>query len=190
MSLVFAFKKPEKNVRVGESIAVNGVCLTATRITSKKFSADLVQETLSASHLGNLKVGDQVNLERSLKAGDSVGGHWIAGHVDGVGHISEIKERGKNWSLLVSAPQNIISKLVLKGSIACDGVSLTVQKIERQRFGVAVIPHTLHATTLGFKKEGDVLNLEIDVLTRYMKSNASRLNTKKFTVRQLQRQGF
>ncbi len=187
--LAFQFKKREKNTRRGESIAVNGVCLTAAKISASGFEADLVQETLAATNLGQLKAGDWVNLERSLRMGDAIGGHFVTGHVDAMGQIGEIKRRGGNWSLFVHTPKTIISRLAVKGSLACDGISLTVQALEKRGCWLAVIPHTLAVTTLGRKKKGDFLNLEIDMLIRYLE----RLKvpaSKKISVRSLLTQGF
>ncbi len=188
--LCFSFKTKEKQVQKGESIAVNGACLTATRISAASFEADLVQETLIATNLGNLKSGDWVNLERSMRVGDAIGGHFVTGHVDATGQIKKIEKRGGNWRLFVHAPKSIISQLVEKGSIACDGVSLTIQKIESRGFYVAVIPHTLDATTLGHKKIGASINLEVDHLTRYSNQTKSQKKDSSVLIRQLITQGF
>lgn len=160
--LSFAFKRKEKQGALGESIAVNGVCLTAVKISKTGFSADLLPETLSGTTLGRLTSGTTVNLERSLKLGSAIGGHWVSGHVDSVGEIAEIRHRGGNWSLLVYAPKTIISKLHSKGSVAVDGVSLTVQTLKPSSFQVAVIPHTLAVTNLRFLQVGSLVNLELD----------------------------
>lgn len=188
--LVFSFQNREKHVEKGESIAVNGVCLTAVQINPAEFSADLVQETLNATSLGRLKPGNRVNLERSLRVGDAIGGHFVTGHVDAVGKVEQIIRRGGNWSLLVNAPKTIISKLAVKGSIACDGVSLTVQELNTQSFRVAVIPHTLNVTTLAIKKTGDEINLEIDMLMRYLERHLKKDKKKQLSAEILRKQGF
>ena len=188
--LAFSFQKEQKNVQEGESIAVNGVCLTAVQIKKSGFKADLLPETLSATNLGKLKRGSRVNLERSLKWGDSIGGHFVTGHVDAVGRIAQIQRRNGNWSLLMNAPKTIIFKLVPKGSIACDGISLTVQALAPQGFYVAVIPHTLSVTTLGKKKIGDEVNLEIDLLFRYRYGKSISFKDGGLSAKVLQKQGF
>lgn len=189
--LAFQFSGRQKQTEKGESIAINGVCLTAIRIDSRGFEADLLPETLSVTNLGSLCVGDDVNLERSLRAGDAIGGHFVTGHVDAVGKIAQILDRGGNWSLLVDAPRTIISKLAVKGSVACDGVSLTLQEVTPKSFRVAVIPHTLKVTTLGRKKVGDQVNLEIDMLMRYQDSFSKKQSRKKkLTLKELKMQGF
>jgi len=188
--LTFTFQQPEKKVQKGESIAVNGVCLTAVKISRFGFEADLLPETLNATNLGQLVPGSWVNLERSLKAGDAIGGHFVTGHVDAVGKIIEIKKRGGNWSLLVQAPASIISNLAVKGSVACDGISLTIQALMQKSFRVAIIPHTLIATTLGLKKIGDGLNLEVDMLMRYLARLQSHSKPKGLSVARLKQEGF
>lgn len=185
--IAIRFKNREKKVLEGESISTSGVCLTAKNASSSGFEADLLPETLQATHLGSLQPGDWVNIERSLKEGDPIGGHFVSGHVDAVGRISDITKRGGNWSLWVHAPKSIISGLAVKGSIACDGISLTVQDIQAKSFKVAVIPHTLSQTTLQFRKTGDRLNLEIDMLSRY---SGMKRRTSKISEPRLRAQGF
>lgn len=188
--LSIQFQTQEKNVQKGESIAVNGVCLTAMRIDSRGFDADLVPETLRVTSLGRLRVGNEVNIERSLHWGDAVGGHLVSGHVDAVGKVVKIDVRGGNWSLLVEAPKTIISKLVRKGSVACDGVSLTVQSLTATHFQVAVIPHTLAVTTLRFLKVGSDLNLEIDHSLDLARASRSVKKSSLLTIKNLKKQGF
>lgn len=183
MTLAFRFQVKENRVQKGESISVNGVCLTAIQINANGFKADVVPETLAVTNLGQLKVRDEANLERALRLGDPIGGHFVTGHIDAVGKIAEICSRGGNWSLLLHAPKTIISKLVVKGSVACEGVSLTIQSVTSTGFRVAVIPHTLAVTTLGKKKVGDQLNLEIDPLARSPKKSS-------LSIRMLEKQGF
>ncbi|HRK62160.1 MAG TPA: riboflavin synthase [Candidatus Omnitrophota bacterium] len=186
----FGFQKREKRVAVGESIAVNGVCLTAVEISAFGFSADILPETLAVTNLGQLKRSERVNIERSLRAGSAVGGHFVTGHVDAVGQVAEIERREGNWSLLVKAPKTIISKLAVKGSVTCDGVSLTVQSVGSQTFRTAIIPHTLKVTNLGLKRPGSRINLEVDMLMRYLERTKAPKKVSKLSVQNLKRQGF
>ncbi|HXV28666.1 MAG TPA: riboflavin synthase [bacterium] len=194
---IFQLKKKEKSWVVGESIAVNGVCLTAAEIFSKGFAADVIPETLQATTLNNLQVGHNVNLERSLKYGDRLGGHFVTGHVDGCGPIRKIEKRGKNWLMVIEPPEKIYSLLAPKGSIAVDGISLTIQSLTQKEFAVALIPHTLEETVLKQKSAGDRVNLEVDVVTRYITAilNKHHRPSKKSTPRklslaELKKQGF
>lgn len=163
------FKRKETGLRAGESIAVDGVCLTVAKIARNGFEADIVRETLDDTTLGSLRLGDWLNLERSLKKDDRVGGHFVTGHVDGRGRIEKIKRSGRNLVLQIAAPKAIIRSLAAKGSVAVDGISLTVQALKGMGFKVAVVPHTLRETTLSRKRVGDFVNLEEDLIFRYLK---------------------
>jgi riboflavin synthase len=147
---------------VGDSISVNGCCLTVVDTGPGWWAADAVQETLTRTNLGSLRPGDRVNLERSVSVGSRLGGHLVQGHVDGVGHITRVAP-----DLEVEAPESVLRYLVEKGSITVDGVSLTVVAVGESTFTVAVIPHTLAVTTLGLKQAGDPVNLEVDVIAKY-----------------------
>jgi riboflavin synthase len=151
----------------GDSIAVNGVCLTAVEISEQTFEADVMEETLVRSSLGRLQQGDRVNLELALRVGDRLGGHFVQGHVDSTGRVLEIEQRENSRVLLIGAPPEIIRFVVEKGSIAVDGVSLTVASVESDGFTVSLIPETLERTTLGSMAEGDPVNLEVDMLAKY-----------------------
>jgi riboflavin synthase len=159
-------------VDIGASIAHSGVCLTV--IEKKADGAGMIHavqaipETLRLSTLGALKVGSRVNLERALKAGDELGGHIVSGHVDGLGTIREVKPDGGSIRIAVDAPKALVPLIAQKGSIAIDGVSLTVTDADARGFGVAIIPHTADHTTIGALKEGDTVNLEVDMLARYV----------------------
>jgi riboflavin synthase len=153
---------------LGASIAVDGVCLTVVERAAGRFSADLGPETLACTTLGRLGPGDRVHLERPLRMGDALGGHLVSGHVDGVGTILERRERGAALELDVAAPPEVASTLVPKGSIAVDGVSLTVNTVAGERFSVTLIPHTLGATNLGEKAPGAAVNLEGDVIAKHV----------------------
>ncbi len=164
----FQFQKKERGLKVGDSIMTDGVCLTAVRVSPGYFETDVVRQTLTATTLGRLALGSKVNLERSLKLGDGLGGHFVTGHVDGRGTIVKIEKRKKNTTLFIKASEAIIALLADKGSVACDGISLTVQKVRGQVFQIAVIPHTLKVTTLGIKHVGSEVNLEVDIVARYL----------------------
>ena len=152
----------------GDSIAVNGVCLTATGLCGARFGADVMHETLRRSSLGDLAPGAQVNLELAMRAGDRLGGHFVQGHVDGVGAVSEIEDDGFARVVRIEAGAEILRYVVEKGSIAVDGVSLTVSAVDAQSLSVSLIPETLERTTLGSVATGDPVNLEVDMLAKYV----------------------
>ncbi len=166
--LVVASEKVPGEVAIGDSVAVNGACLTVTAISGNEVSFDAVPETLARTSLGELKPGDKVNLETSLKAGQPIGGHFVQGHVDGVGTIESSRSLGESRVILISAPDEVMRYVVEKGSIAIDGISLTVASCDNSGFTIAVIPHTLEATTLHSKRPGDRVNLEADILGKYV----------------------
>lgn len=157
-----------EDVHLGDSIATNGVCLTVTSFTSHSFSADVMHETLNRSSLGSLHIGSPVNLERAMLAGGRFGGHIVSGHIDGVGTISSMKEDDNAVWYTVEAPSNILRYIIEKGSIILDGISLTVAKVTNSNFSVSIIPHTRAQTNLASKKVGDVLNLENDLVGKYV----------------------
>jgi riboflavin synthase len=154
---------------LGESIATSGVCLTVRDLDDSGFIADLSAETLSRTTLGMLAPGDVVNLERSLRVGDRVSGHFVFGHVDAVGRVRDVRTEGEYRRFAFAAPAELAGFLVDKGSIAVDGISLTMCDCAPATFEVAVIPHTLAATTLRFRRPGDAVNLEVDMLARYVR---------------------
>ncbi len=161
-----AWGKPLKR---GESVSVNGVCLTVTKCPkSNQFTVQAVPETLQQTTLGSLKVREAVNLERSLKWGERIGGHFVLGHVDGVGKVIKRKGRGKNFSIEIEVPSEVMQHLVLKGSVAVDGISLTIQQLKSHSIIIAIIPHTAKVTGLGRKKVGDQVNLEADVIAKHL----------------------
>ncbi|WP_066639288.1 riboflavin synthase [Desulfolucanica intricata] len=166
--LNIAAKKIIKDVNIGDSIAVNGVCLTVTKFDTRGFTADVMAETLAKTNLGNLKSGDRVNLERALKLGDRLGGHLVSGHIDGVGTIVQKEVHDIAILITVNAQPEVMRYIIKKGSVAIDGTSLTVVDFNSESFRVSIIPHTAHETTLGFKKEGDTVNLEGDVIGKYI----------------------
>ena len=162
-----AQKVPE-DVHTGDSIAVNGVCLTVTDFDSASFQADVMNETLSRSSLGSLRSGSPVDLERAMAAGGRFGGHIVSGHIDGTGTITDIKNDGIAVWYTVSAKPEIMRYIVEKGSVAIDGISLTVAKVAESSFSVSIIPHTVAQTVLGAKKVGDTVNLENDIIAKYV----------------------
>lgn len=166
--LVVASEKVIHDVALGDSVAVNGVCLTVTSIGDGELSFDAVPETLSRSTLGDLKPGDTVNLEASLRAGKMMGGHFVQGHVDGVGTMESIANLADSREIRFKAPESVMRYVVEKGSIAIDGISLTVASFDESGFTIAVIPHTLGVTTLGLKRPGDQVNLEADIIGKYV----------------------
>jgi len=154
---------------LGESIAVNGVCLTVAAVaSSSSFEADASPETLRRSNLGDLRVGDLVNLERALRPVDRLGGHFVLGHVDGRGRMSGKRAEGEFWVLTFTAPPPVMRYLVEKGSVAVDGVSLTISSVGEGSFSIAVIPHTLGRTNLPARGVGDSVNIEVDILGKYV----------------------
>ena len=157
-----------EDILLGDSIAVNGVCLTASSIGQNQFTADVMAETMRRSTLGLLKAGSNVNLERAMAANGRFGGHIVSGHIDGTGKLVEkVQEENAVW-LSISAPSHILRYVVEKGSVAIDGVSLTVAAVSAQGFQVSVIPHTKQETILLQKKPGDVFNLECDIIGKYV----------------------
>jgi riboflavin synthase len=155
-------------VKIGDSIAVNGACLTVTKKSQTGFTADVSAETLNRTNLRTTKVGDKVNLEKSLRLTDFLGGHIVLGHVDAVGKISEKSEKSNSIVVGVEIDENLTRYIVEKGSVTVDGISLTVNRCEKNRFYMNVIPHTAKATTIGLKKINDPINVETDILGKYV----------------------
>ncbi len=153
---------------VGESVAVNGACLTVVVCDDQTCRFQLGPETLQRTNLGELRPGDRVNLERALRLSDRLGGHLVQGHIDGVGRVAERIEEGEWVTVWFTCPPELAAQMVPKGSVAVDGVSLTLVEVGDDRFSVALIPHTLAQTTLGFKGPGDAVNLETDLLAKYV----------------------
>lgn len=163
-----AGQKVLEGTKLGDSIAVNGVCLTVTNLRSDSFTADVMAETMRRSNLGSLKKGDQVNLERAMAADGRFGGHMVSGHIDGTGVISQMKQEGNAVWVTVDTSEELMRLIVEKGSIAIDGISLTVAKEMPGAFQVSIIPHTGEETTLLKKKTGAVVNLENDMIGKYV----------------------
>lgn len=157
-----------EGTRLGDSIATNGVCLTVTSINGTRFAADVMHETLRRSSLGTLRPGSRVNLERAMPANGRFGGHIVSGHIDGTGTITRIESDDNAIWYTIEAPLLIMRYIVEKGSIAIDGISLTVARVERESFAVSVIPHTHEVTNLAQKCPGDAVNLECDIIGKYV----------------------
>ncbi len=155
-------------MKKGDSIAVNGACLTVTEFDNASFTADVSGETAKRTSLGKLRVGEKVNLERPMKLSDRLGGHLLSGHVDGVGIIRGVEKRGGMSVFTFEAPADVQRYLIVKGSVAIDGISLTVNEVQGNRFTVTIIPHTAEMTTLGIKKTGGAVNLEADMIGKYV----------------------
>jgi riboflavin synthase len=157
-----------ESTAIGDSICVNGVCLTVVEMNKNEFSADVAVETLRVTNLGELKFGAKVNLERALQLSARIGGHLVSGHVDAIGRIREKREEGNGWRIFIDAPETVLRYVIRKGSIAVDGISLTVADVDTSGFSIAMIPHTAKLTTLGYKTAGDSVNLESDIIGKYV----------------------
>jgi len=175
---------------VGDSICVNGVCLTVVHMTPHEFSADVAVETLNVTNLGDLKAGTKVNLERALQLSARIGGHLVSGHVDAVGRIRERREEGNGWRIFFDAPDIVLRYVIKKGSIAIDGISLTVADVDQSGFSIAMIPHTAKLTTLGFKSAGDRVNLEADIIGKYVERLLTGRVTGSVDLELLKKTGF
>ena len=168
-TLCISCKKVLEDVKIGDSIAVNGICLTVVTFSDSSFTCDVMNETFSRSSLMKLGNKSPVNLERAMSAGGRFGGHMVSGHIDGTGKIASIKNDGNAVWFEITAPAGILDGIVEKGSIAIDGISLTVAKMSASSFSVSIIPHTLKETVLGARKVGDEVNLETDIIGKYIK---------------------
>jgi len=179
------------DLKVDDSVAVNGVCLTAVNVVADNFSVDAVGETLSKSTINSLKENEEVNLERSVRLTDRLGGHLVQGHVNGVGTITQIKKLGDNYFVEVLVPGNLKKYLIDEGSIAIDGISLTIAQLEDSKAGLSIIPHTWTKTILKNKKVGAKVNIETDVIAKYVEKLLSKENDdSKFTENWIKQLGY
>jgi riboflavin synthase len=180
------------DVRIGDSMAVNGVCLTVTSLKGNRFQADASAETLDKSNLGNLKPAERVNLEKAVRPMDFLGGHLVLGHVDGTGKIRERAAKSGSFIFGIDVEKALTRYIVEKGSITVDGISLTVNRCEKTRFYVNMIPHTAQMTTLGFKKIADTVNIETDIIGKYVEKLLNHDNgpEKKLDLTLLSKHGF
>jgi riboflavin synthase len=170
-TLALTIRAPDgfgSDAQIGESVAINGCCLTVVTIDKNLFTFEAGRETLSRTNLGDLRSGDPVNLERALPANGRFGGHIVQGHIDGAARVDRVETEGEWVTMWFRAPEPLLHTLVPKGSVAVDGVSLTVVEVTADRFSVALIPHTLDVTTLGIRKPGDAVNIETDILGKYV----------------------
>lgn len=160
-----------RGLKCGDSVCINGACLTVTRLSKGEAEFEMVAETIRRTNLGQVRPGDTVNIERSMKVGDRLEGHFVLGHVDGTGVIEDIQKTPSETRMWIKLDKGLAKSLVSKGSIAVDGVSLTLVDVEGHRVSVSLIPHTLGATTLGLRRKGDRVNIETDILGKYVSSN-------------------
>lgn len=185
-----------EDTKIGDSIATNGVCLTVKEKNSDSFKADVMGETLEKSSLGDLRSGDKLNLERALKASDRLGGHIVSGHIDGIGRIVSINKEADGTWFTISAPKDVLKYIIYKGSIGIDGISLTVAYVDNEVFKVSVIPHTLENTILINKKNNSKVNLECDLIGKYVeklcgkKDEAEEEKKSNITMQFLMENGF
>ena len=168
--LVLTADKVFDDLEIGSSISVNGVCLTVVELKEKTFSVDTIEETLKKTNLGQLNKNDKVNLERPLKAEARLGGHFVLGHVDTTGVVDSVKELSNSHFMTISFPENFRKYLIYVGSVAIDGVSMTVAEVSQTTFSIGIIPHTWSETVFSSKKPGDTVNLEFDVLGKYVEN--------------------
>src|SRR3990167_8478124 len=178
------------SLKPGESIAINGVCLTAKEIKGDVGGFDVSSETLKKTTLGKLRNAEKVNIERALRVGDRLGGHFVTGHVDGIGTIKDKKQSADQCTMFFSVEKRFTDMMIEKGSVAIDGISLTIVDVVGGVFSVALIPYTLTLTTMGFKKVGDQVNIEIDMLGKWVKKILKKENDGDITWEQLTEQGF
>ncbi len=188
----------DMELQVGDSISVNGVCLTVTKqippttplVKGGDIAFDVSPETIQSTNLGELKINDKVNLERALRLTDRLGGHIVTGHVDGIGSIRDKRQKGEYTFYTFEAPEEILKYIIKKGSVAINGISLTVIGLDSRSFSVAIIPHTLTATNIGGKWIGDKVNLEVDIIGKYVEKFLSRKETDSSIMELLKEKGF
>ena len=176
-------------LQIGDSVSINGACLTVVE-TGKNIAFEVSPETLRNTNLGELKVNDKVNMERALRLSDRLGGHLVTGHIDGIGVIIDKRKEGEYTFYTFEAPPEILKYTVKKGSIAVDGISLTVIGLDMKSFTVAIIPHTLTATNIGSKGIGDKVNLEVDIIGKYVEKFVSKQNNDPGLMELLEEKGF
>jgi riboflavin synthase len=191
MSLVIRHESWDSPLMKGESVAVQGACLTVTSVRTGEFSCDVLNETLKKTCLGAAAPGSRLNMERALRADDRLGGHIVTGHIDGLGTVLALEQKGADWILEVACDDELLAGIVPKGSIAIDGVSLTIAELKSKSFAVHLIPHTLSQTSLQFLKKGNAVNLETDLIGKYVQRHLGRMQGGKgLTLEKLQAAGF
>ncbi|MEW6702130.1 MAG: riboflavin synthase [Bacteroidota bacterium] len=171
------------DLKIDDSVSVNGVCLTVTRLNGNAFWCDAVGETLNKTTLANILQNDELNLERALRLADRIGGHLVQGHVNGIGSITQLRKLGENFFLEINLPRELLKYVVDEGSIAVDGISLTVAKVAGTKIGISIIPHTWNKTNLRFRKIGDSVNIETDIFAKYVEKilNSTQKQDNRFT---------
>ncbi len=192
MRLAIDLGKLAEETKIGDSIAINGVCLTVAKFAGSLADFDVSSETLTKSTLGKLKPSSPVNTERAMKATDRFGGHFIAGHIDGVATIKTIDKQGQFADIKFAASPELLDQMVAKGSVAVDGISLTIAELDQNSFSAAIIPQTLEKTTLGKAKIGDTVNIETDIIVKTIKKQLEKMlsQDQKLTVEKLKQLGF
>jgi riboflavin synthase len=192
ISLLISAPFVAHDLKTGDSVCVNGICLTAVAIQAGLFKAEAVGETLSKTTIAALTQKSLVNLERALTLNKPLGGHIVQGHVNGKGEIKKIERLGENYSVEVSIPAGLMKYIIAEGSIAVDGISLTVASVEANGITLSIIPHTWKHTTLGFRKAGDEVNIEVDLIAKYVEKliNAKGVNEKPITEDWLRKMGY
>jgi len=193
IKLTLACRLILEDTKLGDSISVNGICLTVTHLSKGSFTADVMPETLRSTNLGHLKGGDKVNLERALSPQNRFGGHIVSGHIDGTGTITQINREDNAVWITIQAVDEILKYIIQKGSISIDGISLTVQHVDKIQFKVSIIPHTRETTILPMKKIGDIVNLECDIVGKYIEklmNFKSEEHGEKITLNYLVENGF
>ncbi len=187
---VIAADKVLEELKQGDSIAVNGVCLTITEFSQHIFKVDIMPETLKMTNLAACAIGERVNLERAMRLGDRLGGHLVSGHIDGLGRVVKKSIEGENQTLQISVPRQLSKYIVKKGSVAVEGISLTVAEVKGEEFTICLIPHTLKTTTLSKKNVGDLLNIEVDMIGKYVEKLLDKGGNGKMTMGFLAEHGF
>lgn len=192
VSIMVSSREVVRGLNIGDSVAVNGVCLTAVKIAQSAVTFDVMEETVRRSTLAHLKEGDNINLEGSMRADGVFGGHFVQGHIDCVGTIRDINKKGDNFSIDISVPDGFSGLYVDKGSVAIDGVSLTIGECKDNGFNVYLIPHTLGASTLGSRRAGDKINVEFDIIGKYIAKTTAHMGRTsiKVTEKFLEDKGF
>ncbi|MCJ7728858.1 MAG: riboflavin synthase [Sedimentisphaerales bacterium] len=185
-------RQQDAGAEAGDSIAINGVCLTVAKLTGTLATFDLSAETLAKTNLGALAVGSKVNVELAMQADGRFGGHFVLGHIDGTATIRKIKKKGDFVTITFNAPKDLLGQMIPKGSVAVDGISLTIAELNAEGFTVAIIPQTLQKTTLGTAKISQTVNVEIDIITKTVKKHLDKLSPSQngLTIEGLRQQGF
>jgi len=167
------------DLKIDDSISISGICLTSVEINDKSFTIEAVGETFEKTTIGNLQINQHVNLERAMKLNDRLGGHLIQGHINGVGRIKQLSKRGDNWYLEISIPRELTNYVISEGSIAIDGISLTIAYLEDTNLGISIIPHTYKNTIISYYLKNQEVNIEVDYIARYVENIINKLNQSK-----------